>query len=121
MIAALQNADERTSFFLRAHIGNHSLFLSGFFPQRIRYRAEKRGFPDLRYYEALGQASFRIASDHRLASRYELAPIYATLSERFHAAREALNEMSERIVSLGDMDAGLDALLLGTMNKPQWS
>jgi hypothetical protein len=121
MIAALQNADERTSFYLRAHIGNHSLFLSGIFPQRIRYRAEKRGFPDLRYYEALGQTSFRIASDHRLASRYDLAPIYATLSERFHAARQALNDMSERIVSLGDMDAGLDALLLGTMNKPQWS
>jgi hypothetical protein len=121
MLAALKNADDRTSFYIRAHIGNHSLFLSGVFPQRIRYRAEKRGFPDLRYYEALGQSSFRIASDHRLASRYDLAPIYATLSERFQVARQALNDMSERLVSLGDMDAGLDALLLGAFNKPQWS
>lgn len=121
MLAALKDADDRTSFYIRAHIGNHSLFLSGVFPQRIRYRAEKRGFPDLRYYEALGQSSFRIASDHRLASQYDLAPIYATLSERFQLARQALNDMSERLVSLGDMDAGLDALLLGAFNKPQWS
>src|SRR5437868_2225089 len=37
MLAALQTADDRNSFYIRAHIGNHSLFLSGVFPQRIRY------------------------------------------------------------------------------------
>jgi hypothetical protein len=121
MLAALQNADERTSFYLRAHIGNHSLFLSGVFPQRIRYRAEKRGFPDLRYYESLGQANYRIASDHRLASHYDLAPIYATLSERFQSARKALNDMTERIVSLGDIDAGIDAFLLNAVKSGTWS
>ena len=121
MLAALQTADDRSSFYIRAHIGNHSLFLSGVFPQRIRYRAEKKGFPDLRYYESLGQSNFRIASDHRLASEYELAPIYATLAERFQDARSALNEMSERLVSLGDMDAGFDALLLKALNQQHWS
>src|SRR5664280_2547690 len=29
MLAALQTADERTSFLIRVHVGNHSLFLSG--------------------------------------------------------------------------------------------
>lgn len=120
MLAALQTADERTSFYIRAHIGNHSLFLSGVFPQRIRYRAEKKGFPDLRYYESVGQSNFRIASDHRLASRYDLAPIYATLSERFQETRQALNDMSERLVSLGDIDAGVDAMLLKALNQPNW-
>src|SRR5207249_10262935 len=47
LIAALNTVDERTSFYLRAHIGNHSLFLAGVFPERIRFRAESRGFPDL--------------------------------------------------------------------------
>lgn len=117
MLAALRTADDRNSFYIRAHIGNHSLFLSGVFPQRIRYRAEKKGFPDLRYYEAMGQSSYRIASDHRLASEYDLAPIYVTLADRFHDAREALNEMSERLVSIGDADAGFDALLLKVMNQ----
>jgi hypothetical protein len=121
MLAALQTADDRTSFYIRAHIGNHSLFLSGVFPQRIKYRAERKGFPDLRYYEALGQSSFRIASDHRLASRYDLAPIYSTLAERFQETRQALNDMSERLVSLGDIDSGIDALLLHSLNQAGWS
>lgn len=118
MLAALQKADDRTKFYIRAHIGNHSLFLTGVFPQRIRYRAEKKGFPDLRYYESMGKSSFRIASDHRLASEYELAPIYSTLADRFHDARNALNDMSERLVSLGDIDGGFDALLLKAMKQP---
>src|SRR5262249_43195550 len=40
MLSALQTADDRTSFYIRAHIGNYSLFLSGVFPDRIRFRAE---------------------------------------------------------------------------------
>lgn len=121
MLAALQTADERTSFFIRAHIGNHSLFLSGVFPQRIRYRAERKGSPGISYYEELGRSNFRIASDHRLASRYELAPIYSILSERFQETRQALNDMSERLVSLGDIDSGIDALLLHSLDQPGWS
>ncbi|HTL71721.1 MAG TPA: hypothetical protein VL863_00355, partial [bacterium] len=52
MLAALQTADDHTRFQIRAHIGNYSLFLSGVFPDRIRERAERRGFPDLSYYVA---------------------------------------------------------------------
>jgi hypothetical protein len=104
MLGALQTADERTSFYIRTHIGNHSLFLSGVFPDRIRFRAERRGFPDLNYYESLGQANFRVASDHRLAEKYALGPIFATLGERFKVARLALNDMAERLFSLGDPD-----------------
>lgn len=111
MLSALQTADERTSFYIRAHIGNHSLFMSGVFPDRIRFRAESRGFPDLRYYETLGQASFRVASDHRLAERYALAPIFDTLAKRFQATRLALNDVAERLFSLGDPDYSLDTLL----------
>src|SRR3954462_2806743 len=35
MHAALQTADDITSFFIRAHMGNYSLFLSGVFPDCI--------------------------------------------------------------------------------------
>ncbi len=116
MLAALQEADDRTRFHIRAHIGNHSLFFSGVFPKRILARAERKGAPGLSYYEALGESSFRIASDHRLAARYDLAPIYSTLADNFHAAREALNDMSERLVTLGDADEGLDRFLLETLS-----
>lgn len=116
MLAALQQADERTSFLIRAHIGNHSLFLSGLFPERIRQRAEKKGFPDLSYYEDLGRSSFRVASDHRLARQYELTPVFATLSECFHETREALNDLTERLLHLGDA-ANQDVLLVKAFAK----
>jgi hypothetical protein len=97
---------------LRVSIGNHSLFLSGVFPERIRFRAEKRGFPDLKYYETLGRSQYKAASDHRLAQRYELSNILHILSERFETTRLALNDISDRLFSLGDSNYALDALLM---------
>ena len=108
MLTALRTADDRTSFYIRVHIGNHSLFLSGVFPDRIRFRAEARGFPDLRYYEGLGRTHYRMASDHRLAQRYDVANIFNTLAERFETTRLALNDISERLFSLtGDWPDGV--------------
>jgi hypothetical protein len=107
MLAALQTADDRTAFYIRAHIGNHSLFLSGVFPDRIRHRAERRACPDLKYYEELGRINFRVASNHRLAQRYDVASIFDTLSNRFAKTRLALNDLAERVFSLGDPDVPL--------------
>jgi hypothetical protein len=111
MLAALQQADERTGFYIRAHIGNYSLFLSGVFPERIRFRAEVRGFPDVKYYDALGRTHYRAAGDHRLAQRYALAGIFNTLAERFAATRLALNDIADRLFSIGDADYSLETLL----------
>lgn len=111
MLAALQTADDRTSFQIRVHMGNHSLFLSGVFPERIRVRAEKRGFPDIKYYESLGRTQYRAAGDHRLAQRYELSSILHTLAERFETTRLALNDISDRLFSLGDTNYAMDAWL----------
>lgn len=111
MLSALRTADERTTFLLRAHIGNHSLFLSGVFPERIRFRAESKGFPNLKYYQEVGRTNYRVASDHRLAQRYELAPIFCILAENFEPARRALNDLAERIFSLNDNDRFVQAFL----------
>lgn len=114
MIGALEQADDSTRFLLRMHIGNHSLFLTGVFADRIKYRAEQRGSPSVRYYEDLGRASYRAASDHRLAQRFELAPIFSTLADRFQETRMALNSAADRLFVLGDPDHSLDALLAAT-------
>jgi len=111
MLAALQTADDRTGFQIRAHIGNYSLFLTGIFPERIRERAERRGFPDLKYFEALGRSQYGVASDHRLAERYELAGIFSTLSERFATTRLALNDISDRLFCMSGPDYSLEKLL----------
>jgi hypothetical protein len=102
MVAALENVDDQTAFRLRAHIGNHSLLLSGVFSDHICYRASRRGAPGLRYYEELGRSNFRVASYHRLAASYDLAEVFDTLSERFQPARCALHELAERVFNLGD-------------------
>jgi hypothetical protein len=114
MLAALQTADDHTAFFIRAHIGNHSLFLSGVFPDRIRHRSERRGFPDLKYYEELGRMNYRVASGHRLARRYDLAPIFGILSDRFERTRMALNDLADRVFSLGDPEIPVHQLLKST-------
>ncbi len=118
MLGALQTADDRTTFFLRTHIGNYSLFLAGVFPERIRFRAEARGFPDLKYYEGLGRSHYRAASDHRLAQRYELSEIFDTLSERFETTRLALNDISDRLFSI-EADYSLEKLLQQHRNGSQ--
>ena len=104
MLAALQTADDTTSFYIRAHIGNQSLFLSGVFPDRIKFRAERKGFPGLDYYENVGSANFRAACDHRLARKYDLDTIFQTLAERFQKARMALNDLRDRLISVGELN-----------------
>jgi hypothetical protein len=55
--------------------------------------------------------NYRVASDHRLARKYDLDGIFNTLSERFHETRVALNDLRERLVSLGDPDVPADFLI----------
>lgn len=111
MISALESADERTSFYIRTYIGNRSLFLSGVFPEWIQQRAETRGFPNLHYYETLGEANYRAVCDHRLAKRYAVAPVLATLADRFQATRIALNDLTQRLFSLDDSDFPVESFL----------
>jgi hypothetical protein len=116
MLAALRSADERNAFVIRTHIGNYSLFVSGVFPERIRFREEARGFPGLKYYEDMGRAQYRAASDHRLAQRYELGGIFAVLAEKFGTTRLALNDVADRLFAMGDGGNGLESLLKRQLN-----
>ena len=111
LLAALETVDEVTRFFVRAHAGNASLFLLGIFPTRVRWRSERRGAPGVRYYEGIGRACYREASSHRLAREYELDAVYDLLAERFQDTRLALNDLSDRLMGLGDGDPAIDALL----------
>ena len=111
MLAALESVDDTTRFYIRAHIGNQSLFLCGVFPDRLRYRSERRGAPGLSYYDEIGRANFRAASDHRLARRYELDAIFNTLAERFQETRRALNDLRDRLLSFGEPEPPSDMLI----------
>lgn len=104
MLAAIEGADEHSGFALRAHVGNHTLFMAGVFPEHVRHRVQRRGAPGMSYLESLGRSNYQVASGHRLARRYDLTEIYGILSRQFRSARLALNDLAERLVSLGDPD-----------------
>lgn len=101
MLLALQNAASTQSFFLRAHIGNYTLFITGVFHDRVESRS-RRGAPDMEYFENMGATNFAIAAEHSMAREHSLTPIFRELGERFHDIRLALNDTAERHMHLDE-------------------
>ena len=108
----LQRCDERGGFELRAHMGNLALFQSGLFAERIERRAARKGFPDVSYYEQIGESSFRFASQHRLANRMGLENVLGQIAACFHQLRMALNDLADRVFAWGETDAQMERLLV---------
>ena len=104
ILKELQEADPEREFILRTHLGNYSLFLAGLFYRNIVSRSEKKGAPDVHYYENLGAENFRNAAGKQIAELLELNDIFLDLSDSFHDARLALNEMSDRLVFLKELE-----------------
>jgi hypothetical protein len=94
----VNDPDARRAFFVRTHLGNYALWLSGLFPDWIEQRRWRRGGPDLQYYEELGRRGFQLAADHRLAEQHGLATLYATAAQRFGLLRLALNGVSDALL-----------------------
>jgi hypothetical protein len=84
---ALESGGHRQRQLLR-EVGDASLFLSGFFPDRLR-----RSLVDVDYYAALGGYAYG-----SLAQREDeaLAPVFSELSSRFLTFVDVLSEVSER-------------------------
>jgi len=104
IVDSMNDAEERDAFFLRAHLGNFSLWLSGLFPDWITTRVHRRGAPGLRYYEELGATGFRLAADTTTAERCGLDHLYLTFAHNFPSLRIALNRIADRYLfpSTGD-------------------
>lgn len=84
---ALESGGRRQRALLR-EIGDASLFLSGFFPDRLR-----RSAVDVDYYAAVGGFAYgSLSQDDREA----LAPVFSELSTRFLTFVDILTEVSER-------------------------
>lgn len=112
MLAALPRLEPWRAFTLRAHMGNQALYYTGLFAERVEQRARRRGAPAIRYYEGMGESSFSNASRDRYAIDLGLARVFEILAEGFHEARLALNELAERLLSLGDSSLAVERLLV---------
>jgi len=100
MLSAQASSSGDDDFHVRVHVGNWSLFVAGIFPAHLQYRATVHGAPDISFYEKVGSANYRAASDHRLARRHALAGVYRTMADRFSEVRRDLNRMSDRLLCI---------------------
>lgn len=98
ILADLEATDPQRRFKVLAHLGNYALWLAGLFPDYIAARQVRSGGPDLTYYEQLGARGFGQASDHALADQYGLDGVFRTAAERFPQLRQALNQVSDRVL-----------------------
>jgi hypothetical protein len=101
LLAAAERSEPRRAFLVRAHLGNYALWMSGLFPDRIAEREHRRGGPNLRYFEEMGQRGFQLAAEHRLASEHGLSLLFAAAAQRFPVLRIALNRISDALLFPG--------------------
>lgn len=98
ILADLEATGSERRFKVLAHLGNYALWLAGLFPDYIAARQVRSGGPDVTYYEQLGARGFGQASDHALADQYGLDGVFRTAAERFPQLRQALNQVSDRVL-----------------------
>ena len=103
LLIALKSASSEKEFMIRVQVGNHSLFLTGIFPQNIAQRCARHAAPPLSFYEEIGSESYRRASDHRCAREQALVETYRKIAESFTELRRGLNQMSDRLLCLETM------------------
>lgn len=92
----------RMRFHLQVAAGNQFLVLTGLYPEFLKRRSEKGIAPDLEFYEAFAQRSYRSAADCRMASLGDSRHLFGSLAEALPTARRTLNRVAEEFVFLGD-------------------
>jgi hypothetical protein len=80
--------------------GEHLLFLTGIFPNFIKKRSQRRGAPGLSFYESVGGGSYRSAAKHPFSQKVDTAGLYEAIADAFPAVRNALNDLSDRLITL---------------------
>ena len=101
-LSIISSAKGRMRFHLQVAAGNQFLVLTGLYPGFLKARCEKRGGPDLEFYESFAQKAFRGAADNRQAPGNASRQLFGTLAEAMPVARLSLNRVAEEFVFLGD-------------------
>ena len=101
-IPIIASAHGRMKFHLHVAAGNQFLILTGLYPTFLKRRSEKRGAPDLEFYESFAQQSFRGAAENRSGPGNVSRRLFGALADALPTARRSLNRMTEELVFLGD-------------------
>ncbi|MEM1159052.1 MAG: hypothetical protein AAF649_03270 [Verrucomicrobiota bacterium] len=111
LLIMMAEAGSRETFYLRAEIADTTLFVSGIFIERVKAVRERRGGPDLSFYEQMGKSQYYYASRDRRAHEESLSEIFEKLSHYFVEVRLALNTLSGECLHLSEEDHQAAALL----------
>ena len=101
-VAIISQAQGRMRFHLQVAAGNQFLVLTGLFPMFLKRRSETCGAPDVEFYEAFAQQSFREAASNRSVPGPASRRLLGSLADAMPTARRSLNRVAEEFVFLGD-------------------
>ena len=98
---ALDQARGPERFFIHIKCANQFLVLTCLYPGFLHRRAERRGAPDVDFYEGVVMSHLQAAGKHSLAEEFELDDVLLRLSESFPPVRRAMNYTLREYLSLG--------------------
>lgn len=98
---ALQNARSYERFFIHMGCANQFLVLTCLYPSFLHRRAERRGAPDVEFYEKVVVDHLDAAGNHALAGEFALHDVLVRLAESFPPVRRAMNHTLREYLSLG--------------------
>lgn len=100
-IQALENAGAHERFFIHVHCANQFLVLTCLYPDFLHRRAERRGAPDVDFYEKVVISHLEAAGKHALAEEFALDDTLAHVASAFPPVRRAMNHTVREYLSLG--------------------
>lgn len=100
-IQALENARGPERFFIHVQCANRFLVLTCLYPAFLHHRAERRGAPDVEFYEQVVISHLDAAGHHALADEFALHDVLVSLADAFPPVRRAMNYTLREYLSLG--------------------
>lgn len=101
-LTVISAAHGKMKFHLQVAAGNQFLVLTGLFPAFLKRRSERRGSPDLSFYESFAQRSFEGAANCSSGGGKIPRQLLGDLAEILPEARKSLNRIAEEYLFLGD-------------------
>jgi hypothetical protein len=100
-LQALESAGSHERFFIHVQCANQFLVLTCLYPDFLHHRAERRGAPDVNYYEQVVSTHLDAAGRHVLAEEFALREVLTRLADSFPPVRRAMNHTLREFLSLG--------------------
>jgi hypothetical protein len=100
-LQALDQARGPERFLIHVKCANQFMVLTCLYPTYLHRRAERRGAPDVGFYEQVVVSHLQAAGHHVLAEEFELEKVLLRLADAFPPVRRAMNHTLHEYLSLG--------------------